>query len=114
MIEIRCHTNRYGIMSKTIDGSAWFEQASTDDVIAFLDDRWQGNTGHSFAAYDFLEFYKDDALAAINGHLEANSDEDISVLMDIDPEQGMAWFEENRPDVFEELSASQQTSLSYA
>ena len=114
MLEVRCHTDRFGIISKSIDGSAWFDRASTEDIIDLLDGGWQGSTGHSFAAYDFLEFYKGDALSGINAHLEANSDQDIVMLIDLDSDNAIAWFEANRPDVFDELTAKQRNALSYA
>lgn len=114
MLAVQCHTDRFGIMSKTIDGSAWFDQASAEDIIDFLDGGWQGSTWRSFAAFDFLEFYKSGPLAGINAHLEANSDEDIVLLLDIDPDHGLAWMEANRPEVYEELSQKQRASFSYA
>lgn len=115
MIEIRCHTDRYGIMSKTIDGTAWFEQASAEDIEAFLDGGWQGNASSSFAAFDFLEFFKGEELSAINAHLEANSDEDIALLLDVvDPEQALEWLETYHPDAADLLSQSQRVTFSYA
>ena len=115
MIEIRCHTDRYGIMSKTIDGTAWFEQASAEDIHDFLDGGWQGNTSSSFSAFDFLEFFKGDELSAINAHLEANSGEDIALLLDVvDPEQTVAWLETYHPEAADLLNQNQRSSFSYA
>ncbi|MNU30451.1 hypothetical protein D3C71_189510 [compost metagenome] len=115
MLAVHCHTDRRGSISKTFDGSAWFDQASVEDIVAFLDgDRWQGNLSSSFAALDFLEFYKDDRLAEIDARLTKDADHDINVLFDVDAEQGMAWFEANRPDVFEELSRTSQRAYSFA
>jgi hypothetical protein len=115
MLAVHCHTDRRGPISKTIDGSTWFDQASAEDIVAFLDgDRWQGNLSSSFAALDFLDFYKDDRLAEIDARLSRDADHDVNVLFDVDPEQGMAWFEANRPDVFEELSRTSQRAYSFA
>ncbi len=115
MLAVYCHTDRRGPIAETIDGSAWFGQASVEDIVAFLDgDRWQGNLGSSFAALDFLDFYKDEKLAAIDAQLTKGSGHDINVLFDIDPEHGMAWFEANRPDVFEELSSTRHRAYSFA
>lgn len=114
MLAVYCHTDRRGPASKTIDGSAWFDQASVEDIVAFLDgDRWQGNLSSSFAALDFLDFYKD-RLEEIEKRLAKDADHEINVLFDVDPEQGMEWFEANRPDVFEELSSTNERVYSIA
>jgi hypothetical protein len=115
MLAVHCHTDRRGPISTTIDGSAWFDQASVEDIVDFLDgDRWQGNLSSSFAALDFLDFYKTDKLADIDAKLTREADHDVNVLFDVDSEQAMAWFEANRPDVFEELTSVRRTALSFA
>lgn len=101
MLKVHCFTDSRRLVSSTINGAEWFEQASEEDILDFLDDGWQGNAGSHIAAYDFLEFYKDGPLKSLNEHLERESKHEINVLMDIDPEHGLAWFEHNRPDVFD-------------
>lgn len=114
MLQVQCSTDRFGRMSKTIDGSAWFDQASEEDIIDFIDGRWVGNTGSSIAAFDFLEFYKEGALKDIDAHLSANPEREISLLLAVDPEEGMAWFEENRPEIYEALVRQNQGVYSFA
>jgi hypothetical protein len=114
MLPVHCYTDRFGRMSSTVDGSAWFDQASEEDIMDFLDGRWEGNTGSSIAAFDFLEFYKDSSLLAIDSHLTRHADRDIDLKLAVDAEVGMAWFEENRPEIYEALVRSNQNVFSYA
>lgn len=114
MLQVHCKTDFRRLVSSTIDGTAWFDQASTDDIMDFLTDGWQGHSGASFAAYDFLDFYREGALKEIHQHLERESKWDINILMDIDPEAGLAWFEDNRPDVFERIVRTEYAPRSFA